>query len=73
MKHHLVFLISILFVFSSCAKQEEDFKVYPAKEYIVASERGCFPKSDMNNGWAPYYFVKEKGKSTGENYDCIQG
>ncbi len=71
MKHRLVFLISILFVFSFCAKQEEDFKVYPAKEYIVASERGCF--CDGNGLWAPYFFVKEKGSNMWEQYDRIVG
>ncbi len=71
MKRILFFSIFILFVFSSCSQQEEDFKVYPAKEYIVASERGCF--SDGNGLWATYFFVKEKGDNTWETYDRILG
>ena len=71
MKHHLVFLISIFYVFSSCAKQEEDFKVYPAKEYIVASERDCCAYE--GEGWLPFFFVKEKGKNNWKTYDRILG
>ena len=71
MKHYLVILISILFVLSSCAKQEEEYKVYPAKEYIVASERGCW--SYEGYGWQPYFFVKEKGSNTWKRYDRIVG
>ncbi len=71
MKRNLMIFISILFVFSSCAKQEEDFKVYPAKEYIVASERGCY--CDGNGLWAPYFFVKEKGSNTWNKFDWIVG
>ena len=62
MKHYLVILISILFVLSSCAKQEEEYKVYPAKEYIVASERGFW--GNGNDGWEAYFFVKEKRNKT---------
>ena len=71
MKRRLVYLISILFVFSSCVKYEGGLKVYPAKEYIVASERGCW--SNGNDGWEPYFFVNEIGKNTWKRYDCIQG
>ena len=72
MKHYLVILISILFVFSSCAKQEEEYKVYPAKEYIVASERGCF--SDGNGMWATYFFVKIEGSNTwDDSFEQIVG
>ena len=71
MKRYLFVLISIFFVFSSCAKQEEEYKVYPAKEYIVASERGCCPYE--GDGWLPYFFVKEKGSNTWKEYDRIVG
>ena len=65
MKLRLLFGISILFVFSSCIKYEGELKVYPAKEYLVASERGC--SADGNDGWAPYFFVKEKVMTHGSN------
>ena len=71
MKHHLAFLISILFVFPSCVKYEDGMKVYPAKEYIVASERGCV--CDGNGMWSPYFFVKIKGDKTWNIFDNIQG
>ena len=71
MKHRLVYLISILFEFSSCIKYEGGVKVYPAKEYIVASERGCYAYE--GEGWATYYFVKEKGNNTWEEFDWIVG
>jgi hypothetical protein len=67
MKRTLIFLIAIIFI-SSCNK---DYKVYPAKEYTVASERGCCAAE--YNIWEPYFFVKEKGKSTWDKYDNIQG
>ena len=57
MKRYLFILISILFAFSSCVKYEDGKKVYPAKEYIVASERGCW--GNGNDGWEAYFFVKE--------------
>ena len=71
MKHRFIFLIPILFVFSSCYKMEGGLKVYPAKEYLVASERGCY--ANGNDGWMPYYFVKKIGDSKWEDYDCIEG
>ena len=57
MKRYLFILISILFAFSSCVKYEDGKKVYPAKEYIVASERGCW--GNGNDGWEAYFFVNE--------------
>ena len=71
MKRYLFILISTLFVFSSCVKYEDGMKVYPAKEYIVASERGCW--SNGNDGWEPYFFVKEKRSNTWKRYDRIVG
>ncbi len=62
MKRYLFILISILFAFSSCVKYEDGKKVYPAKEYIVASERGCW--GNGNDGWEAYFFVKEKRNKT---------
>lgn len=71
MKHYLFILISTLFIFSSCVKYEDGKKVYPAKEYIVASERGCW--GNGNDGWEAYFFVKEKGNKTWDIFDNIQG
>jgi hypothetical protein len=71
MKIQHFFLIIIPLLFYSCAQQEGNLKVYPAKEYLVASDRGCW--ANGNDGWEPYYFVKEKGKSEWDRYDRIQG
>ena len=71
MKRYLFILLSILFMFSSCVKYEDGMKVYPAKEYIVASERGCCPYE--GDGWLPYFFVKEKGSNNWKTYDRIVG
>lgn len=66
-----ILLFSILFLFSSCVKYEGSLKVYPAKEYLVASERGCV--ADGNDNWLPYYFVKEKGNNGWNHFERIQG
>lgn len=72
MKLKLVFFITILLIFSSCVKHEGDLVVYPAKEYIVASDKGCYKGSADN--WIPYYFVKEKGaKEWDTQYEKIEG
>lgn len=70
MKHKFLFLIFVLFAFSSCTRREGSLIVYPAKEYIVASDIGCCAGE---GGWKSYFFVKEKGKSTWEQYDDIHG
>ncbi|MGN1225829.1 MAG: DUF4377 domain-containing protein [Candidatus Cryptobacteroides sp.] len=71
MKLKLNYLILILLVFSSCIKHEGGLMIYPAKEYLVASDRGCW--AFEGEGWEPYYFVKEKGKNTWETFDRILG
>ena len=71
MKYRLVIFFIILSVFSSCTKHEGSLLVYPAKEYLVASDRGCCAYEGV--GWEPYYFVKEKGKSQWETFDRILG
>ena len=68
--------LTFLFLFgalllSSCAKHEGGLLIYPAKEYLVASDRGCC--AFEGEGWEPYYFVKEKGKNTWETFDRILG
>ena len=60
-----------LSLFCSCVKYEGEKKVYPEKEYLVASERGCF--RGEYDGWIPYYFVKEKGSAKWETYEYIEG
>ena len=50
---------------------EGGLKVYPAKEYLVASERGC--TAYEGDGCLPYYFVKKIGDSKWEDYDRIEG
>ena len=70
MKRYLFILISILFAFSSCVKYEDGKKVYPAKEYIVASERGCW--GNGNDGWEAYFFVNEKRNKTCYIFENIQ-
>lgn len=71
MKNHFLLLIVLFFAFSSCVKYEGEKKVYPEKEYLVASERGCF--RGEYDGWIPYYFVKEKGSAKWETYEYIEG
>ena len=58
-------------LFCSCVKYEGEKKVYPGKEYLVASERGCF--RGEYDGWIPYYFVKEKGSAKWETYEYFEG
>ena len=71
MKSRLIFFILVLFI-SSCVKHEGDLVVYPAKEYIVASDKGCYQGSADN--WIPYYFIKEKGaKEWDTQYEKIEG
>lgn len=67
----LLSMIPIILLLSSCAKHEGELIVYPAKEYRVASDRGCY--ANGNDGWEAYYFVKEKGKNNWGTYDRILG
>lgn len=63
--------LGLALVFSSCVKHEGGLLVYPAKEYLIASDRGCYAiEGDI---WHPYYFVKEKGQNTWVDYDSILG
>lgn len=52
MKYRLVIFFLILSAFSSCTKHEGSLLVYPAKEYLVASDRGCCAYEGV--GWEPY-------------------
>ena len=71
MKKSLFLFVFLTLVFSSCVKHEGGLMIYPEKEYLVASDRGCC--GNGNDGWEPYFFVKEKGKNTWETFDRILG
>lgn len=71
MKKSLFLFVFLTLVFSSCIKHEGGLMIYPAKEYLVASDMGCW--AFEGEGWEPYYFVKEKGKNTWETFDRILG
>lgn len=70
MKRLLLFLIFAQ-VLSSCVKFEGSLKVYPAKEYLVASVQSS--TSDGMGNRVPYYLTKEKGSDVWVGYEHIQG
>lgn len=71
MKRFILTLAAVALL-ASCVKHEGDLVVYPAKEYIVASDKGCYQGSADN--WIPYYFIKEKGaKEWDTQYEKIEG
>lgn len=59
-----------LSLFCSCVKYEGEKKVYPEKEYLIASERGYYHGEGC---WVPYYFARVKGSNKWETYDHIEG